>query len=82
MELDTFSAALHALGTSNEERAHVLDMPGRSFDALKARKLGKQIRRLMRRPELLRALADDAERVQRPTSTQRTQLSTQQAAQW
>ncbi len=43
MELDNFRAALHALGTSNEEHAHVLDMPGRSFDELKALKLGKQI---------------------------------------
>lgn len=59
-DLPNFKKALLALGSTDQERAQRLGIPRRTFMDLKACRLPSQLRRVMR-PELLIALAADAE---------------------
>jgi hypothetical protein len=60
MALENFTNALLSLGPNDRERAEKLGIPIRTFMDYKAGRLPWHVIRLMR-PDLLRALAQDAE---------------------
>lgn len=60
-QLPRFTAALEALAPTNTERAKALDVDPRTITRYRNHELPQQITQLMKCPELLRALADDAE---------------------
>lgn len=62
--LENFTNALLALGKTDRERAQALGVSVRSVTRYKVAELLPQAERLMAHPKLLRALADDAERLQ------------------
>lgn len=66
MQLTAFRDTLRRFGSTDTECAQNLGIPLRTFKDYKAGRLPRAIFRL--HPELLRALADDAERVPEPTA--------------
>ncbi len=60
-ELRHFTEALRALGATDAERAQQLGISPRTFVEYKAGRLPVGVRSLWRRPEVLLALAADAE---------------------
>ncbi len=68
MKLEQFTKALLTFGTTDEERAEVLGIPLRTFKDYKAGRLPMGVRRLMV-PNLLVALAADAETLRQTTAT-------------
>lgn len=53
-----------ALGTNDAQRSAVLGIPQRSLQKWRGGKLPTNLQRLLGHPDLLRALADDAEQQQ------------------
>lgn len=60
MKLINFLAAVERLGTTNPERAAKLDMTARRLEQWKAEDPPRLLMKLVRHPELLTALLDDA----------------------
>jgi hypothetical protein len=62
--MERFRTEIQRLGDTDDARAKALKMSKRSLGNLKALKFAPQLRRLVLHPQLLRALADDAEQSQ------------------
>lgn len=59
----TFIRELQSLGTTDVERAKALEVSTKTIERYRAADLPEPIVKLLRAPQLLRALADDAEAV-------------------
>ncbi len=57
----SFARELQSLGANDIERAKLLDVSTKTIERYRAEDLPEPIRKLLRAPHLLRALADDAE---------------------
>lgn len=61
MTYENFIEALNSIGSNDDERALLLGTPRRTLTRYKAGQFPPIIPRLMRYPELLHALAEDAD---------------------
>lgn len=57
----SFVERLQLLGSNDAERARVLEVSTKTIERYRAQDLPEPILKLLRAPQLLRALADDAE---------------------
>ncbi len=57
----SFTRELQSLGANDIERAKLLDVSTKTIERYRAQDLPEPIMKLLRAPQLLRALADDAE---------------------
>ena len=57
----SFVEHLQSLGTNDMERARVLEVSTKTIERYRAQDLPEPILKVLRAPQLLRALADDAE---------------------
>jgi len=57
----SFARELQSLGPNDIERAKLLDVSTKTIERYRAQDLPEPILKLLRAPQLLRALADDAE---------------------
>lgn len=57
----TFAQQLQSLGCNDAERAKMLDVSTKTIERYRAADLPDPVLKLLRAPQLLRALADDAE---------------------
>jgi hypothetical protein len=59
----TFIQNLQSLGCNDVERAKALDVSTKTIERYRASDLPESILKLLRAPQLLRALADDADKI-------------------
>lgn len=67
--LPTFFATIDRMGDTNTERAKRLQMGARSLEMWKSGKIPRILRVLVNNPELLSAIAADAERAKETSKT-------------